>query len=468
MMRASPAPPERTPPISSPRSAPTAGPSQPASAPVARPSHAAARDEARTSSPSAPRRTGARSVARRGRRPRRGLALALGSAALGLLTLGTAPAVAGTATLAGTTASFGDPAGAADDLVVSILSIPLENDADRLGGWRVDFLQYSPATTPGAGCGVGFVAAVCPTGTAAPAVAVDLGGGDDKLRVTTDPAFAGQQAAIAGGPGGDRIETYQTIAAIDGGPGDDLILPDDRFSVLAMPPAATPGGVIRGGAGTDTVEYANALDAIDVSLDGKADDGRKGERDNVMPDVENVVGAQFGGRLIGNDRANAITGGGGADRIVGGAGKDQFDGRGGDDTFDALDGAGGDRVTCGDGADVAYVDAGDLVASQDVQGGTPCEKVIYAPGASSSTLRYRSGRIGVPLDCPKASTAACSGTLRLATTAGRKLAAASYRITRGKRATVRLKVRRKPTSRATLLVAPKGSSPIAGRAVRLR
>jgi len=182
----------------------------------------------------------------------------------------------------------------------------------------------------------------------------------------------------------------------------------------------------------------------------------------VMADVENVIGSAYNDNvLIASRAANRLEGQGANDRLVGGAGKDYLVGWAGSHTLDALDGAGGDRVECGDGADVAYADSGDVVADD-------CEKVSWAPAVASSKLRYRSKRISVKLKCPKASTATCRGKVRLTARSGKKLAAASYRIKRGKAATVRLKAREKPGRKATLYLAPKGTNPIAGRAVTVR
>lgn len=379
-----------------------------------------------------------------------------------------APARAGTATSSGPAVMFTDPAGVADRLAVSIESSASEVDADGIDGWRVSFLQYGPATGPGAGCREGFVATVCPTGPTPPATTIDLGGGNDELEVSTDPAFAGQRTAVAGGPGDDKLFKYQTGATIDGGPGDDLISPDDRFSVLDFPPAPTPGDVIQGGDGIDTVDYERVLDPIDVSLDGKANDGRKGEGDNVAADVENVLGARFGGTLSGSPRGNELIGSTGDDRLIGGAGRDKLSGLAGDDRIDALDGVGGDRVSCGDGADTASVDAGDILAGEQVAGGTACERVVTAPAVSGFTLRVRQRHVAVKLSCPTRATATCRGTVRLDLRNGKSLGRHDYRITRGRRATIRLKLRAKRPKRAVLLVAPRGTRPVAGRAVKLR
>ncbi|HST38650.1 MAG TPA: hypothetical protein VLK58_04040 [Conexibacter sp.] len=84
------------------------------------------------------------------------------TAACAAFALAAPPADAGTAARDGTAVRFADPVGTGDNLSVTIDSIPLDQDADGLGGWRVSFLQYEPATTPGAGCATGFVSTVCP------------------------------------------------------------------------------------------------------------------------------------------------------------------------------------------------------------------------------------------------------------------------------------------------------------------
>jgi hypothetical protein len=383
-----------------------------------------------------------------------------------------ATASAGTVSADAGTVRFVDDAGVKDELY-STLRLDPDGGVDPLG-WSVSFLEYDPTLTTGPGCEQGFVSAsrYCSTGATPPAaLQIDLGAGDDAVEVINEQPTAPTAVTVAGGPGNDVLATYQTRAALDGGAGDDVLRPDDRPTALSVPPEPTPGGVIRGGAGTDTVAYPGAFSRIDVSLDGVANDGRPGEKDNAQADVENVEGSDFGGTLVGSDSANALTGAGGGDRIIGGGGRDELRGIGGDDTIDALDGTGGDRVDCGDGADASRLDAGDTAGA--------CEKTIWAPGVSSSALRYRGRRIAVAVSCPRASTSTCRGTLRLtAKRAGKALAVAraSYRARRGKRVTVRLKpgaAGRSALSRtrklvAQLIVAPAGTSPSAGRAVTVR
>ena len=384
-------------------------------------------------------------------------------------------AAAGVATSEGGTVRFADPAGAGDDLTVTLRFVDDPSRTTYPQGWSTGFYGLLTPVTWGAGCEEGYVGTVCPYGASAPAgVAVDSGAGDDELDliVTAEAAAAPTRITLAAGPGDDVIVSVRARAELDGGEGDDVVKPDERLA-LDFPPDATPGGVIRGGAGTDTVNYEQALNPIAVSLDGVANDGRPGERDNVHPDVENVTGSHYGNTLTGSSAANVLNGGGGEDRISGGSGRDTLDGRTGNDTIDALDAAPGDRITCGEGADVALVDSGDIVASDPF---AACEQVAWAPRLARSTLRYRDGRITVTLACPT-EAANCRGTvaLRSAASKPRTLAKAGYRLKRGKRASLRLKPNRAGRSalkrrsvKATVHVAPRGASADAGRSITVR
>lgn len=182
----------------------------------------------------------------------------------------------------------------------------------------------------------------------------------------------------------------------------------------------------------------NTVSPIDIRLDGKANDGQPDERDDVAADFENIVGSQYGGTLTGTAGANEITGGGDDDRLAGGAGRDSLSSGGGNDTIDALDGAPGDRVDCSVGANVAYLDAGDLQAEE------ACERIVRAPGLATAKLRYAAGRVRATLACPRGG--AYRGTLRLTSTKGKRLGQATYRIGAGKRA--RLQVTRRVPAEA--------------------
>jgi Ca2+-binding RTX toxin-like protein len=382
------------------------------------------------------------------------IAVAVSVAALVLLVLGPPFAQAGTATLEAATPRFSDPAGVPDDLEVAIHDFGAAN-----GGWATSFFDLGNPPVGGAGC-VDEFASVCRTGTAAPtAVGVDVAGGNDRVVLSTAPALPSLRVTVSGGPGDDEINAYQTVVTVDAGEGNDHLAPE-YVSFASGPPQPSPDDVWSGGAGEDTVDYTAAVFPIDVSLDDIANDGRAGDGDNVRSDIENVTASPAGGTILGSAAPNVLTGRGGDDRLVGGAGRDTLDAQGGNDTLDALDGSGGDRVDCGEGADTALADGADVLAG--------CEAVVWAPAVASSKLSYRSKRISVKLKCPKASTATCKGNVRLTARSGKKLAAASYRIKRGKAATVRLKARKKPGRKATLYLAPKGTNPIAGHPVTVR
>jgi RTX calcium-binding nonapeptide repeat (4 copies) len=380
---------------------------------------------------------------------------------------------AGTVSLEAGSIRFADPAGANDELT-STLRFDPDGGVDPLG-WSVSFLEFDPPLVTGPGCEVGFVSAsrFCSSGGAPPAtLRIDLGAGDDAVELVNEQPTAPTTLSILGGTGPDVISTYQARALLDGGDGDDLIRPDDRPTALSVPPEPSPRGVVRGGAGIDTVDYAGGFSRIDVSLDGEANDGRPGERDDVASDVENVQGGDFGGRLLGSKRANRLSGGGADDRITGAAGRDALAGAGGNDVLDALDGAGRDSVDCGSGVDTAQLDSGDALAAG-------CERVAWAPRVASARLRSANGAIAVALSCPRASAGACRGTLRLTFVRAGKpvtLAKARYRVRRGGRTSVSAKttragraaLSRKRRVRARLLVAPAGSRPTAGRAVTVR
>ena len=120
----------------------------------------------------------------------------------------------------------------------------------------------------------------------------------------------------------------------------------------ATPSTATPAttrcrrraaDVFNGGAGTDIADYSDRAPAVTVSIDGTANDGEPGERDNVKTDVENVTGGSGNDALLGGAPANVLSGGPGHDSLDGEAGNDVLDGGDGDDIL--AGGAGTDIVT---------------------------------------------------------------------------------------------------------------------------
>jgi Ca2+-binding RTX toxin-like protein len=178
--------------------------------------------------------------------------------------------------------------------------------------------------------------------------------------------------ALTGGNGADELDGYFGNDRVDGNGGNDLLLAgpgDDSFS---------------GGEGTDRLNF-NVLigtcfcnyyvfDGIKVTLDGSPDDGASGESDNVLPDVEEVIGSLGDDTLIGSSAPNFLSGGDGHDTLDGGAGPDNLRGGYGNDSINSTDHS-RDKVDCdaNDGGmyansgpgpgDVASVDSLDSVLS---------------------------------------------------------------------------------------------------------
>jgi serralysin len=170
-----------------------------------------------------------------------------------------------------------------------------------------------------------------------------LGGND---RIYGSP----QNDKLHGGDGADTIEDGHGRDLVRGGNGDDTIYAhggkdayygdagNDRISMYEYPKSVADADRIFGGAGSDTAFYSYET-AVNMDADAVADDGRKGEGDNIATDIENLVG------------------GDGNDRIVGNAGRNELEGLGGNDTIYGL--GGDDMLYGGPGTDKLYGGAGD-------------------------------------------------------------------------------------------------------------
>ena len=73
-----------------------------------------------------------------------------------------------------------------------------------------------------------------------------------------------------GGTGADTLNGGDGDDKLDGGKGADTV---------------------NGGLGVDVLSYGTRSAPVIVTLDGSVGDGEVGENDNVMPDVENLIGA---------------------------------------------------------------------------------------------------------------------------------------------------------------------------------
>ncbi|MEM8743696.1 MAG: M10 family metallopeptidase C-terminal domain-containing protein, partial [Pseudomonadota bacterium] len=128
--------------------------------------------------------------------------------------------------------------------------------------------------------------------------------------------------------------------------------------------------IIDGGSGKDTADYSGFGSAIQVNLQGSADDVMTRDGSNLdsgtwrtigdLKSVENIVGTDFDDELNGNVVANILEGGDGDDRLSGLRGDDTLDGGAGTDT----------AVFEGSFADYSFATSGDDILVTGTDDGT--------------------------------------------------------------------------------------------------
>ena len=177
---------------------------------------------------------------------------------------------------------------------------------------------------------------------------------------------------INGGAGNDTICGYSGNDTMSGDQGNDRMygsLGNDWFKEGTVINGADR---MQGDAGSDIVFYNARTIAVNVSIDGVANDGQA-EGDNVTVDNEVVYGSTKNDIIqggagneelrggIGND---TLRGGAGNDSLIGGTGNDILRGEANDDALDLIDGvSGNDDGDGGTGTDTAVQDAGDIVTN---------------------------------------------------------------------------------------------------------
>jgi Ca2+-binding RTX toxin-like protein len=164
--------------------------------------------------------------------------------------------------------------------------------------------------------------------------------------------------------------------------------------------------VFIGGLGVDNAYYGRRGSRVHISLDGRADDGERGEHDNISRDVEEIEAGLGGVTFIGNGRANwafsqnldwsvsdILIGRGGNDRLFGGVGEDVIRGGPGADRLWGLassdvliGGRGNDTIGAGSGNDVLRGGLG-----VDVLHGSRDNDIYYAEDGLRDRLRDNFG-----------------------------------------------------------------------------
>ena len=173
---------------------------------------------------------------------------------------------------------------------------------------------------------------------------------------------------LRGGPGHDVIQGGPGDDGLQGGGGDDTVGGGPGADRLR---GATGGDRLSGGAGRDVTTYMPRAAAMRLSIGDGANDGRRGEGDDIAADIEDVRGGLGNDTLIGSAGPNRLFGLMGNDRVVGGRGNDVMAGGAGTDVLDGRDGPGFvDVLSCGAGAgDRVLADMTDTV-------GAGCENVV--------------------------------------------------------------------------------------------
>ena len=244
--------------------------------------------------------------------------------------------------------------------------------------------------------------------------------GDDELR-----GGAGDDT-LWGDAGDDRLSGGSDNDILEGGAGDDALWGDDGHDWLwgdegddrlsgGSGNDLLQGGVgadrLDGGAGVDTMAYNESDEAVTVDLE--AGTGKRGHAEgDVIVQVENVLGSDYGDVLVGDDSANLLDGIAGDDELWGGAGDDEL---WGGDGNDRLSGGGGDDVfrfnfDHGDDIIVDFTDGEDLIdLSVFVTGGDLLDPTGFNALSGFDELVVSSDPDGITIDL----TAHLGGTIRL-------------------------------------------------------
>ena len=186
--------------------------------------------------------------------------------------------------------------------------------------------------------------------------------------------------AVSGGDAeGDTISSFENVI---GSNYDDVLTG-----------ASYKNNIFDGGDGIDTVDYSDAPAGtsgrgVYVSLDGTPSPNTSlysaESRGDIINNVENVIGSNYGDYIYGDDSDNIIYGGGNAnyDWLYGGAGNDMIFGEDGNDGIYGE--AGDDTLIGGLGADI--IDGGD--GDDTMIGGLGADTFAYSLESDSISTAY--------------------------------------------------------------------------------
>jgi Ca2+-binding RTX toxin-like protein len=194
------------------------------------------------------------------------------------------------------------------------------------------------AITAAAGCSpvAGNVRQVTCSASGVSRLSISVGDRNDSVSVT-----AATPATILGGPGDDTLNGGSAIDTLSGEDGRDRLDGGDGNDVLR---GGLGADILKGSAGTDQADYLADVPGgrslgVSVTIDDAANDGQHHEVDNVLTDVEWVLGTTNGDSLSGSTASNILWGSAGADTLRGGGGNDTIYGEAGADLIYGDDGA---------------------------------------------------------------------------------------------------------------------------------
>lgn len=214
-------------------------------------------------------------------------------------------------------------------------------------------------------------------------VSVNGGDGDDALTnaspATTDFFFGG--ISLNGGGGNDVLTGSPGYDGFTSEPGADTYAggtrPAEGVEYADFLASGGDAALWQRYRAQDSVNYATD-DPVAVSLDGIANDGRPGEGDNVLPDIESVSTGGGNDVLAAGSNPVSFFAGRGDDTVAGSPGDDDLDG--GQGTDSVAGGDGDDWLSDGDGRATQFSNTpqNNPVAGNDVLDGGPGDDGLTA------------------------------------------------------------------------------------------
>jgi Ca2+-binding RTX toxin-like protein len=187
---------------------------------------------------------------------------------------------------------------------------------------------------------------------------------------------------------GDAIgDTFNGIEIIEGSQFGDTLTGDGANNIFR---GLDGGDVINGAGGSDTADYSDKTLAVSVGLNGAVNAvvSVGGVSEDIISNIENIIGGSGADLITGDGLANTLTGGAGDDYIDGAAGGDTLDGGANTAVGDTLTYATSSAaVTVNIGTNTAFGGdaAGDIISNFENLTGSAFQDVLSA-GAGSNVL----------------------------------------------------------------------------------